>query len=373
MANASGLSVRALRHYDELGVLHPSARSEAGYRLYDDSDVRRLYRVIALRQLGFPLQEIISLLENDGPDLAETARRHLRRVEQDLELQQRVRRQLAPMVEALDRCEQPSVDDFLAATEVASMDLKEDQWSELFHPDTLYFDEHALEGERSDRDVELQVRLLGLTERGDVLDAPCGWGRHANRLAARGFRVVGFDNDPYVLQHAREGATAIGVDVEYLQGDLRELPFEARFDAIVNWRSSFGFFDDDGNHRQLREFARVLRPGGRLAMDLHNRDDVLRRMPARGPLINIAERDDDFLIERVHLDQAAERTETERIVIRDGRVRRFRFSLAAPSTTQLCRWLHEAGFADIAVYGGAGGPFGSDSRRVVLVARLTAC
>ncbi|MDQ6806479.1 MAG: MerR family transcriptional regulator, partial [Actinomycetota bacterium] len=202
LANASGLSVRALRHYDELGVLRPSARSEAGYRIYDDRDVRRLYRVVALRQLGFPLLEISSLLEDGGLDLAETARRHLHRVEQELEIRERVRRRLAPMVQALARCEQPSVDDFLAATEVASVDLSEDQWSELFHPDTLYFDQPALDGQHSDRDVELQLCLLGLTGSGDVLDGPCGWGRHANRLAARGLRVVGVDNDPRVLEHA---------------------------------------------------------------------------------------------------------------------------------------------------------------------------
>jgi SAM-dependent methyltransferase len=179
----------------------------------------------------------------------------------------------------------------------------------------------------------------------------------------------GSNDDPRALDSARDNAAAQGVEVDYLQGDLRELPFEARFDAVVNWRSSFGFFDDDGNRRQLHEFARVLRPGGHLAMDLHNREDVLRRMPARGPLVSIAERDDDFLIERVRLDAAADRTQTERIVIRDGRVRRFRFSLAVPTAAQLCDWLREAGFADVAVYDGAGEPFRADSRRVVLIAR----
>ncbi|MCP9488129.1 MAG: MerR family transcriptional regulator [Gaiellaceae bacterium MAG52_C11] len=103
LAKQTGLSVRALRHYDELTLLTPSERSESGYRLYAETDVRRLYRIVALRQLGFPLDEIGSLLDEDGPDLPETARRHLHRVEGDLDRRKRLRRRLSPMVEALDR------------------------------------------------------------------------------------------------------------------------------------------------------------------------------------------------------------------------------------------------------------------------------
>ena len=116
LAKQTGLSVRALRHYDELGLLRPSERSEAGYRLYAEADVRRLYRIVALRQLDFPLEEIASLLDQGEPDLAETARRHLDRVERDLESQKRLRKRLAPMVEALERSEQPSIDAFIEAT-----------------------------------------------------------------------------------------------------------------------------------------------------------------------------------------------------------------------------------------------------------------
>lgn len=67
LAKQTGLSVRALRHYDELGLLRPSERSEAGYRLYAEADVRRLYRIVALRQLDFPLEEIASLLDQGEP------------------------------------------------------------------------------------------------------------------------------------------------------------------------------------------------------------------------------------------------------------------------------------------------------------------
>ena len=368
LASDTGLSVRALRHYDDLGLLTPSERTGAGYRLYAEADVRRLYRIVALRQLDFSLEQIAALLDEGELDLAETARRHLERVERDLESQKRLRRRLAPMVETLARSDEPSVDEFIAATEETNAGLDEDQWSEVFHPDTLYFEEHVLGGERADRDIEVIARLLELEPGAQLLDAPCGWGRHANRLAAYGCRVVGIDNDALRLQRARADAAKMGVEVDYIEGDLRELPFDARFDAVLNWRTSFGFFDEEGNRQQLHEFARVLRPGGRLAMDLHNRDDVQRRMPPRGPFINIAERNDDFMIERVHFDTAADCSRTERIVLRDGRVRRFRFTLMTPPLPVLCEWLQAAGFDQIKTHGENGQPLRDDSRRIVILA-----
>ena len=57
LAGATGLTVRALHHYDDVGLLVPSERSSANHRLYSEDDVRRLYRVIALRRLGLGLDE----------------------------------------------------------------------------------------------------------------------------------------------------------------------------------------------------------------------------------------------------------------------------------------------------------------------------
>ena len=103
-------------------------------------------------------------------------------------------------------------------------------------------------------------------------------------------------------------------------------------------------------------------------MDLHSRDDLVRRMPARGPLLSVGERDDNFLIERSHFDPVAGRSKTERIVVRDGRVRRFRFSLATPPASLLRSWLQETGFSRVEAYGTHGEPLRVDSRRIVVVA-----
>lgn len=66
LAKLTGVTVRALHHYDELGLVRPSARSDAGYRLYDDADVMRLQQVLVYRELGLPLDQIAAVLDRAG-------------------------------------------------------------------------------------------------------------------------------------------------------------------------------------------------------------------------------------------------------------------------------------------------------------------
>ncbi len=121
LASATGLTVRALHHYDRLGLLVPAERTTSGQRLYDQADVRRLYRIVALRQLGLRLDEIASVLDHGEPGIAETVRRHLGRVERDLEDQQRLRDRLIGIVETLERSREPSVDQFIDAMEAMTV------------------------------------------------------------------------------------------------------------------------------------------------------------------------------------------------------------------------------------------------------------
>lgn len=115
LAAATGVTVRALHHYDELGLLVPGERSAAGHRLYGEADVRRLYRIVALRELGLRLEEIAAVLDRGEPGLTEIIRRQLGRAERELERQQRLRDRLAVMLEILERSREPSVERFIDA------------------------------------------------------------------------------------------------------------------------------------------------------------------------------------------------------------------------------------------------------------------
>ncbi|MGW3567448.1 MerR family transcriptional regulator [Streptomyces sp. NPDC000941] len=75
VAGFAGVTVRTLHHYDEIGLLSPSARSRAGHRRYDDADLDRLQQILFYRELGFPLDEVAVLLDDPDVDPQE----HLRR------------------------------------------------------------------------------------------------------------------------------------------------------------------------------------------------------------------------------------------------------------------------------------------------------
>lgn len=93
VARWTGVTVRTLHHYDEIGLLAPGDRSAAGYRRYSDDDLERLQQILGYRQLGFPLEEISTILSDPDPMV------HLRR--QHGLLRERMER-LRRMVEAIE-------------------------------------------------------------------------------------------------------------------------------------------------------------------------------------------------------------------------------------------------------------------------------
>ena len=236
--------------------------------------------------------------------------------------------------------------------------------AELFDEDYLWFMEELLEA-RSDAEVETILRLLDLSPGAEVLDAPCGHGRIANRVAGRGWQVAGLDSSRLFLDIARSRAPE---GVEYLQGDLRDMPFEGRFDAAINWFSSFGYFDDEGNRRVLEGFRRALKPGGVLLLEQASREMLVANIPPSGQAVWMTERGDDLQIDKVTFDPVAGRSNTERIIVRDGKVRRTGFSLAQPTAAELAVMLREAGFEDVRALDESGGEFTTRSRRLLLVA-----
>jgi MerR family transcriptional regulator, thiopeptide resistance regulator len=112
LAASTGLTVRALHHYDHLGLVRPSARTPAGYRLYVETDVERLYQVLALRQLGLPLDAISKVLDETSSieGLLESHRAYLDR---QMVAIRTLRAQLSIMAEASKGGEAVSVTDFL--------------------------------------------------------------------------------------------------------------------------------------------------------------------------------------------------------------------------------------------------------------------
>lgn len=216
--------------------------------------------------------------------------------------------------------------------------------------------------------AELAWRLLELRPGMSVLDLACGHGELANRLAARGCQVTGLDSSAVFLDRACADAAAAGVSVKYVAGDMRQLPWAGLFDRVISWSTAFGYFDDTANRAVLDGIVRVLRPGGRLAMDL---DNLPRFLASYSPSRVVAARGNgDMLVDRYHLDALAGRFEAERTVIRSGRTRRVNFVKRLFGFPELRDWLLAAGFTTVAGYGEDALPLTADHQRMVIVAGL---
>jgi SAM-dependent methyltransferase len=254
--------------------------------------------------------------------------------------------------------------------------MKPGSWWRSYFDDT-YFELHdpLFDPARSRREVAGMLELLALPVGARVLDAPCGWGRHAALLAEAGCTVFGADLSPALLRRAPRaepggaepgdaepgGAEAGGADAAdaglapalpagYAAADIRALPFgDASFDAVVNVFTSLGLFlDDEQDIAALREARRVLRPGGRLLLESMHRDDVVATYAERdawtlpdGTEVRVRRRFD-----------AVTGISHERLSWRRGaEAGRKQHALRLRTATEIAGLLHAAGFDDVAWYG----------------------
>ncbi|MER8640660.1 class I SAM-dependent methyltransferase [Mesorhizobium sp. M1365] len=233
-----------------------------------------------------------------------------------------------------------------------------------FSEDYIHFGDVINPPETSDRQAEAIWTLLSLGQGSSVLELGCGYGRITNRLAEKEAQVTGLDISPILLQKAEADAAGRGVNVEYVLGDMRSLPWRDRFDAVFLWYTTFGYFDDADNERVLREVACSLRKGGRLLIGHANRFAFLRH---KSP-IYVVQRNDDLRIDIMSDDVLSDRRNLERIVVRDGCVRRSHLSFRQYGFSDYVRMLRSAGFETAQAYGEQGGAFTSDSSQLVVVA-----
>jgi DNA-binding transcriptional MerR regulator len=121
LARRTGLTVRTLHHYDEIGLLAPSSRTASGHRLYDASDVERLQQIVSLRQLGFPLDEIRELLEQPDRSFLPVIEMQIGRVREQIRLQRQLHGQLELIADRLRRHGSAPVEELLRTMEMMSM------------------------------------------------------------------------------------------------------------------------------------------------------------------------------------------------------------------------------------------------------------
>ena len=115
LAKRTGLTVRALHHYDSIGLLHPTGRSDSGYRLYSRDDVARLHGIQTLRRLGLSLADVAQLLDGGAVTLPAILARQIEVLDQDIAQAQALRERLGVIQAILAGGGQPEIDDWLVS------------------------------------------------------------------------------------------------------------------------------------------------------------------------------------------------------------------------------------------------------------------
>jgi SAM-dependent methyltransferase len=127
------------------------------------------------------------------------------------------------------------------------------------------------------REVEAMARWLQLPVGAEVFDLCCGIGRHSLALTDLGYKVTGMDLSEVLLHEARNAD--VNTAVRWVHGDMRGVPLDVTFDAVVNLFTSFGYFDDMAENTQvIYEIERLLKPGGRFLIDFLNPEAVRSKL-----------------------------------------------------------------------------------------------
>ncbi len=146
----------------------------------------------------------------------------------------------------------------------------------FFGEDYLKLYTPLLTEERTLGEINFIDEVLALPSGARILDLCCGHGRHSLKLAQRGYRVTGLDITPLFLGVAREEAAKAGVEVEFIEGDMREIPFEDEFDAVINIFTSFGFFEnEEEDFKVIKQVDKALKDEGKFILDTINRERIL--------------------------------------------------------------------------------------------------
>jgi SAM-dependent methyltransferase len=250
--------------------------------------------------------------------------------------------------------------------------MNDTRWYKTFFGEDYLRMYDFLTPERTEREVEGIVNLLALPPGSTILDLCCGHGRHAIALAKQGYRVTGLDLSEVFLQHARSEAEAQGIQVRWMHGDMRNIPFENEFDAVINIFTAFGYLEsEDEDQLVLQQVHKALKPSGHFLLETKNREWLMQNFDTseviryENGLIVLEERDFDLLTDRCNVRVT--------MIHPDGQRREYSHAAHMYTLRDYVRMLETAGLLLQGYYGGLdGSKLRMNSSRLVVIASRTA-
>jgi len=239
---------------------------------------------------------------------------------------------------------------------------EDDNFWETWGP--IMFSERRLEATRGE--IDGVVSLLGIKPEASILDLCCGVGRHSLELARRGFQVTGVDRTRSYLDRASRQAETEGLKVEFVQNDMRTFCRPDAFDAVINMFTSFGYFDDPKDDRQvLVNVYRSLKSGGVFIMDTLGKEVLARVFTER----NWEEVNGVILLQEHKVSHNWGWMENRWIMLKGDKRTESKVTHRLYSATELASLFTECGFKQINTYGDlSGSAYDHMARRLIMVA-----
>lgn len=208
---------------------------------------------------------------------------------------------------------------------------------------------YGLTDDITDSEVNFLINEASIPQQSHILDLCCGTGRHSIRLAELGYNVVGLDIGSDFLKIAGKKSLRKGLSIEWINGDMRDIPFENRFDLVFIMFGSWGFFEEDHqNYAVFKAVYKALKMNGHFILDFFNRDWILNHFQPK----YWVERKTGYFLEKRHFDNSKGRLNTENLFIkRDGKVLRWEISIRAFILQEIIKSLDHEGFGIRNVYG----------------------
>ena len=229
-----------------------------------------------------------------------------------------------------------------------------DAWRRIIHPEMTRTEADFLE------------RTLGAGVGAQLLDVPCGNGRHAIELAKRGYNMTGLDLSEEFIA---EAGSASELPIRWVTGDMRSLPWVSEFDGAYCFGNSFGYLNEEETRQFLTAVARALKPGGRFVVDTGMAAESILPSLARtrwfrlGDMLMLSEN-------RYHPDES--RLEIDYTFVQNGQVETRPTASYIFTAGELCRMHAAAGLRPTALLSSTNDePYQIGSPRLILVSTKT--
>jgi len=246
------------------------------------------------------------------------------------------------------------------------MEAQVEWWRTFFSGPVVDFWLAVPTAESTRAEADFIEEAIDASPRAEILDVPCGGGRHCRELAGRGFAMTGVDVSSSFLDAARAGDAGLPGTIAWEEREMRDLPWPGRFAGAFSFGNSFGYLDDEGNAAFLKAAARALRPGGRFALEACYVAEVVLPTLQDRSWFDVA---DMLVLAQRCYDPTTSRLHVEYRWLRDGSTETRTMSARIYSCGEILRLLAEAGFADVQIYGSlAREPFRLGSSRLLAVA-----